>query len=303
MNPIAPVNAVNNKSNSMPLVAMILAVIGCLFAAFVFGKQQSEAHPLAGVAPVAPVAPIAPGPVSPTLLGRSDRSISISGTAEQRIAPDRATLVFKVTTRSKRPSEAQLENEQLSAKVIAAIKEAGAETKEINPGGLDITQETVREQNPLIPIQERESSIDVMYFAVSSEVTVVTVNLGNVGKIVRGAFDGGATTGSVQFSSTKMRKLADDARAAAMKAAVQKAEALIEIAGAKRGEVISINLDDYRYDPYRYGGTDRRVINNAQNSAAAADIPDTPSEMSDQFGGGMITVSATVSAVFAIVNT
>jgi uncharacterized protein len=300
MNPIAPVNAVNNKSNSIPLIAMILAVIGCLFAAFVFGKQQSEAHAFAGIAPGAPVAP---GPVNPTLLGRSDRSISISGTAEQRIAPDRATLVFKVTTRSKRPSEAQLENEQLSARVIAAIKEAGAETKEINPGGLDITQETVREQNPLIPIQDRESSIDVTYFAVSSEVTVVTNNLGNVGKMVRGAFDGGATTGSVQFSSTKMRKLADDARAAAMKAAVQKADALIEVAGAKRGEVISINLDDYRYDPYRYGGTDRRVINNAQNSAAAADIPDTPSEMSDQFGGGMITVSATVSAVFAIVNT
>ena len=281
----------NNKSNSLPLVALVFAVIGCLFAAFVFGKQQSEEN-----------AVVTDSPSPSVSLARSDRSISISGTAEQRIAPDRATLSFKVSTRSKRPSEAQLENEQLSAKVIAAIKEAGGERKEINPGGLDISEVVVREQNPLIPIQERESDIEVTFFVVSSEVTVVTSNLGNVGRMVRGAFDGGATTGSVQFSSTKMRKLADDARAAAMKAAVQKAESLIEIAGGKRGEVITINLDDYRYDPYRFGGTDRRVINNAQNSAAAADIPDTPSEMSDQFGGGMITVSATVSATFAIVN-
>ena len=281
----------NNKSNSLPLVALVFAVIGCLFAAFVFGKQQSEEK-----------AAVSDSPSPSVSLARSDRSISISGTAEQRIAPDRATLSFKVSTRSKRPSEAQLENEQLSAKVIAAIKEAGGERKEINPGGLDISEVVVREQNPLIPIQERESDIEVTFFVVSSEVTVVTSNLGNVGRMVRGAFDGGATTGSVQFSSTKMRKLADDARAAAMKAAVQKAESLIEIAGGKRGEVITINLDDYRYDPYRFGGTDRRVINNAQNSAAAADIPDTPSEMSDQFGGGMITVSATVSATFAIVN-
>jgi uncharacterized protein len=284
----------NEKSNPLPLVALVLAVIGCLFAAFVFGKQQTAQ------ASEKTVSPESTGLGTP--LGRSDRSISISGTAEQRIAPDRATLVFKVTTRDKKPSAAQLENEQLSATVIAAIKEAGGETKEINPGGLDITEEVVREQNPLIPIQERETYIDVKYFVVSSEITVVTGNLANVGKMVRGAFDGGATTGSVQFSSTKMRKLADDARAAAMKAAVQKAEALLDVAGAKRGEVLSINLDDYRYDPYRFGGTDRRMINNAQNSAAAADIPDTPSEMSDQFGGGMITVSATVSATFAIVS-
>jgi uncharacterized protein len=282
----------NEKSNPLPLVALILALVGCLFAAFVFGKQQTTARA---------AEPDRTVPLG-TSLGRPDRSISISGTAEQRIAPDRATLSFKVTTRSKKPSEAQLENEQLSAKVITAIKEAGGEAKEINPGGLDIRDEVVREQNPLVPIEERESNIDVVYFVVSSEITVVTGNLANVGKMVRGAFDGGATTGDVQFSSTKMRKLADDARAAAMKAAVQKAEALVEVAGAKRGDVLSINLDDYRYDPYRYGGTDRRVINNAQNSAAAADIPDTPSEMSDQFGGGMITVSATVSATFAIVN-
>ena len=284
----------NEKSNPLPLVALVLAIVGCLFAAFVFGKQQTAQANEKGVSPESA------GLGTP--LGRSDRSIAISGTAEQRIAPDRATLVFKVTTRDEKPSAAQLENEQLSASVIAAIKEAGGEAKEINPGGLEITEEVVRKQNPLIPIQERESSVDVKYFVVSSEITVVTGNLSNVGKMVRGAFDGGATTGSVQFSSTKMRKLADDARAAAMKAAVQKAEALLEVAGAKRGDVLNINLDDYRYDPYRYGGTDRRVINNAQNSAAAADIPDTPSEMSDQFGGGMITVSATVSATFAIVS-
>jgi uncharacterized protein len=285
----------NEKSNPLPLVALVLAIVGCLFAAFVFGKQQSAR------ASEKAVSTELTG-YSGTPLGRSDRSISISGTAEQRIAPDRATLVFKVTTRDKKPSAAQLENEQLSAAVIAAIKEAGGEAKEINPGGLDITEEVVREQNPLIAIEERESYVEVKYFVVSSEITVVTGNLANVGKMVRGAFDGGATTGSVQFSSTKMRKLADDARAAAMKAAVQKAEALLDVAGAKRGDVLSINLDDYRYDPYRFGGTDRRVINNAQNSAAAADIPDTPSEMSDQFGGGMITVSATVSATFAIVS-
>ena len=290
----------NEKSNPLPLVALVLAVIGCLFAAFVFGKQQSAAT----VKQQSAATVKQPDATSPSgfPLARNDRTISISGTAEQRIAPDRATLSFKVTTRSKKPSEAQLENEQLSAKVIAAIKEAGGDTKEINPVGLDISEEVTREQNPLIPIQERESTIDVTFFVVSSEITVVTGNLANVGRMVRGAFDGGASTGNVQFSSTKMRKLADDARAAAMKAAVQKAEALIEVAGAKRGEVLSINLDDYRFDAYRYGGTDRRTINNVQNSAAAADIPDTPSEMSDQFGGGMITVSATVSATFAIVN-
>jgi uncharacterized protein len=281
----------NNKTNQFAFVALTLTVVGCLFAAFVFGRQQATSR------------------ASDTLttnslsaIDRLDRTISTSGTAEQRIAPDRATMSFKVTTRNKKPSLAQLENETLSAKVITAIKAAGGVAKEINPGGLDISEEVKQEQNPEVPILERSSTIEVTYFVVSSEVTVVTSNLKNVGRMVRGAFDGGATTGSVQFSSTKMRKLADDARAAAMKAAVQKAEALIEIAGAKRGEVININLDDYRYDQNRFGGTDRRVLNNVQNSSAAGGMPDAPSEMSDQFGGGMITVSASVSATFAILS-
>jgi uncharacterized protein len=280
------VNRMNNKTNQLTFVALTLTVLGCLFAAFVFGRQQTDrTQP----------------PTSPTAINRLDRTISISGSAEQRIAPDRATLNFKVTTRNRKPSQAQLENETLSAAVIAAIKAAGGEAKEINPGGLDISEEVKEEQNPEVPILERSSTIAVTYVVVSSEITVVTGNLQNVGRMIRGAFDGGATTGSVQFSSTKMRKLSDDARAAAMKAAVEKAEALVEIAGAKRGEVININLDDYRYDQYRFGGTDRRVLNNVQNSSAAGEVP-TPSEMSDKFGGGMITVSATVSATFAILS-
>jgi uncharacterized protein YggE len=131
---------------------------------------------------------------------------------------------------------------------------------------------------------------------------VVTGKLASVGKMVRGAFDGGATTGSVEFSSTKMRKLADDARAAAMRAAVDKAEALTEIAGAKRGEVLSISLDDHRWSPMQVSGVDRRVLNASQNIESAPGTPEVSDDMSEQFGGGMITVSASVSASFAIVS-
>ncbi len=281
------VNRMNNKSNQFAVAALAISMVTCLFAAFILGKQNSGSGSDSNQVNATP--------------SRSDGSIAVSGTAEQRIAPDRAKLHFKVTTRNKKPSQSQLENEQLSAKVIEAIKLAGGEAKEINPGGLDITEEVKDEQNPEVPISDRTSTIEVTYFLVSSEVTVVTSHLGNVGRIVRGAFDAGATTGSVEFSTTKMRKLSDDARAAAMKAAVEKAEALTKIGGAKRGEVLNINLDDYRYSPNQYGGVDRRTLN-AQNVSQAATNAQTPSEMSDQFGGGMITVSATVSATFAIVS-
>ena len=95
-----------------------------------------------------------------------------------------------------------------------------------------------------------------------------------------------------------MRKLADDARAAAMKAAVEKAEAMTKVAGAGRGSVISIGLDEW--SPLQYRGQGRVELNR-QN---VAENPETITQdaMNAQFGGGMISVSASVSASFEIVD-
>jgi uncharacterized protein YggE len=265
--------------------AAVLAAVAALSTSFLLGRQPTRAY----AAPNAPVGAVLP---------QRDRQITVTGKAEQRIKPDRATLSFSVATRSKTPSAAQLSNEAATAKVIAALKAAGASDGEINPRGLVITTEERSEQDPRVPIEVRTETISVTYTVVTTEVAVATNKLGRVGTMVRGAFDAGATTGSVDFSSSKMRKLADDARAAAMKAAVEKAEAMTKAAGAARGSVINIGLDEW--SPLQYRGQGRVELNR-QNVAEATASP-TPELMNEQFGGGMISVSASVSASFAIVD-
>lgn len=264
--------------------AAVLAAFAALSTSFLLGRQPAGAA-------------TAVDTVNDSARPARDRQITVTGKAEQRIKPDRATLAFSVATSSKNPSAAQLANEAATAKVIAALKAAGASNGEINPRGLVIATEERSEQDPRIPIEVRTETISVTYTVVTTEVAVATNKLGSVGKMVRGAFDAGATTGSVDFSSSKMRKLADDARAAAMKAAVEKAEAMTKAAGASRGSVISIGLDEW--SPLQYRGQGRVELNR-QNVAEASASP-TPDLMNEQFGGGMISVSASVSASFEIV--
>jgi uncharacterized protein len=270
-----------NTTTRVAIGAAVLAAVAALSTSFLLGRGPRDR---AGAA------------TSVTMPSR-DRQITVTGKAEQRVQPDRATLTFSIATSSKVPSAAQLENERATAKVIAALKAAGADDKEINPRGLAITTEERQEQNPLVSIENRTDTVSVTWTVVTTEVAVFTNKLGSVGKMVRGAFDGGATTGGVEFSSSKMRKLADDARAAAMKAAVEKAEAMTKVAGAARGSVISIGVDE---GPLEYRNQGRREFNR-QNVAEGTEEMNQES-MNSQFGGGMISVSASVSASFEIVN-
>ena len=68
-------------------------------------------------------------------------------------------------------------------------------------------------------------------------------------------------------------------------------------AGASQGSVINIGLDEWSPFQYRRQG---RMELNRQNVAETSVAP-TPELMNEQFGGGMIAVSASVSATFEIV--
>lgn len=233
--------------------------------------------------------PLAAGPATASGYPGTSRTISVSGRAEQRIAPDLATLTLSVKTVKRLPLDAQRENEQLSGKVIAALKDAGAVSKEINPSGLVIEETSHTEE------LEDGRSVTVPDVIVTSEVVVRTKSLDRVRALLSSAFAAGATNGRIEFSTTKLRQLRDDARDEAIKAAVEKAGALTKGAGARRGQVLSISEDNFRY----WGMESQNAANSIQNSQQSPSAA-TPDEMSDQFGGGMITVSATVSATFAI---
>jgi uncharacterized protein len=267
-----------NLNRTLAIVAVVALLSLVLIGAFALGQNQpaSAANP----APISYAAPIASG-VGQTV---STRVISVSGSAEQRVAPDKATLTFRIMKRGRAVSIIQAENDRTSANVIAALRKAGVADKDIEPGGLNVNEET--------NYTNGETVID---YVVTTEAVVRTTDLANVRTFLRAAFDGGATTVDLQFSSSKLRELRDEARKAAIEAATDKATKLTAAAGARRGSVITIQeTDDNNY--WWFGA---RTANISQNTQTVQNGP-VSDTMNEQFGGGKITVSASVNVTFAI---
>jgi uncharacterized protein len=220
----------------------------------------------------------------PSYPAGTGRTISIEGSAVRRVAPDRASIVLTVNSRASSAGEAQRQNEAAQKAVIAAVKSAGVDAGDINPSGLAIVEET-REEN----------SVRFIEYVVATEVHIDTKDLKNVSKVLQGAFGAGASTGRVEFKTSRLRELRDQARRDAVKAALAKANDLTEGVDASVGRVLSISEGSFGYwAPSQ---------NMQQNSTRDERYQEPPADsdggsMEDQFGGGLISVSARVSATF-----
>ena len=122
----------------------------------------------------------------------------------------------------------------------------------------------------------------------------------NYEDILTGLINNGVNTvQGIEFHTSELRKYRDQARAMAIKAAREKADAMASELGVKRGKVYSVNVNDaggwygngYGYWGGGYGGG--AFQNSVQNAGGTSVEEET-------FSAGQISVSATVSASFLI---
>ena len=132
------------------IALLLLAVLIGSFGSYVLGRQSSKT----------------PNAVVNGAVPQGSRSISVTGRAEQHIAPDRATVTLVVSTRSRQPNESQRINDQQSALVIAGVKKAGAQSNEIDPGGILITEDT-----------RMENDVRITDYEVTSQIIIRTAQL------------------------------------------------------------------------------------------------------------------------------
>jgi uncharacterized protein YggE len=198
-------------STNWVLLAVLIAVLLCivLIGAVALGAFVASSN--------RPNHLVGPGVVAPLQAGHagfdstasaSTKSIATEATAVRRIAPDLASIVLMVKTVEPTPAEAQLRNEATQRAVVAAVRAAGVPADSINPFGLDISE------------QERtENETRIIEYIVLTEVHVDTKDLPRLAEVLQGAFKAGASTGRVEFKTTKLRELRDKARRDAVKAA------------------------------------------------------------------------------------
>jgi uncharacterized protein len=165
-----------------------------------------------------------------------DRLITVSATGYAYAEPDRARVSSGVASEADTAREALTANTNKMKEVVAALKEAGIDPKDIQTSNFSV------EPRYTNPQDGSPSKIDG--YRVSNQVTVLVRDVKAIGTLV----DKLASVGANQiygltFEVSQAETLKDDARKEAVGNARRRAELLAVAAGAEVGEVVSIAED------------------------------------------------------------
>jgi uncharacterized protein len=198
-------------------------------------------------------------------------TISVVGTGKVTTAPDTASASFGVTTQASDAKAAMAQNSAEMTKVIAALKRAGVDAKDI--------------QTQLVSLDARydDSGRTVVGYTASNSVSAIVRKLGDVG----GVIDAGTAAGANNVSGPTLAPgdkdaLYRDALTSAMADAREKANVLARAAGMSVGAAQSIT-EDPQVTPYP-----------VMYSATMRADTSTPIEP------GTVDTTATVRVVFAL---
>lgn len=160
----------------------------------------------------------------------SRRSVTVSGTATVRSAPDEAVVTLGVQTQATTAEEAMAQNAERMDQVIRALLDQGLREEDLATSYLS-----------LYP-RYADSGLTVVGFTAENQVTAVVRDLGRVGRLIDRAVQAGANlTSGISFRLSGENEAADRALADAVADARGKAELLASAAGASLGQVVSIS--------------------------------------------------------------
>lgn len=169
--------------------------------------------------------------------GGQRAKISVTGEGEALLSPDMAIVHLAVVREAETAREAMDANNEAMQDVIASLKEAGVEDRDLQTSGLSIQPQYVfpNENN-------EETERRIVGYEVSNGLTVRIRNLENVGEILdRSVTLGVNQGGSISFTNDDPSEALDDARKRAVEDALGKARILTEAAGVSLGDVLAIS--------------------------------------------------------------
>jgi hypothetical protein len=163
--------------------------------------------------------------------------LSLTGTGEVFAKPDMAVVASGVITEAKTAREALDANNEAIAAVIAAIKQAGIEAKDIQTSGFGV--------QPRYHYPKKSDDADapkIVGYTVRNAVSVKVRDLAMLGGVLDKAVTVGANSISgIDFIVSDADTRLDEARAIAMKDALRKAQIYAEAAGVTLTRILSIN--------------------------------------------------------------
>lgn len=226
---------------------------------------------------------------------QSQRSISVTGSADVQVAPDRAEVALGVESKDPELTVATKDSDARVRRVLAFLRQSGVPEDRIQTDYISIQ-----------PVYNRSNTKQVDYFQVQKTITASVSDLATFDALLAGAVERGIThVLDVTFRTTELRRHRDDARDKATKAAKEKAERMAAALGARLGPVTQ--LSDNVWGGWYGGGASgwerwqrRGGPGFAQNVSMDGGGAGTGSEDDGTIATGRIKVSATVQATFRL---
>lgn len=178
--------------------------------------------------------------------------IAVCGHGKAKAAPDQAQLNLGVFGTATTVHDVRVQVSQTMSSVLASLKGNGVAEQDIQTGYIVLQPEYNYQSSPP----------RLAGYSASNSVTVTIRNLANVGAIIDAAVEQGGSNifvNGVSFSAGDPAQARIDAQKDAVADAKQKAEQAAGSAGAKLGQVLSIQVGGCGSDPQTptYGSTDR----------------------------------------------
>ncbi len=212
--------------------------------------------------------------------------LSVSGDAEVRVAPNLVFLSLGVETRDAQLPQARAANDAAVKRVIQALQSLRVAPADIQTDFMNVHMQ----YNNITP-----TAID--FYSVEKEIAVYIRNVPSFDSILGAVLDAGANhIYGVEFRTTELRKYRDQARAAAVKAAMEKASALAAAAGLQL-DPKPLGLSNYTDGGGAWYG--RLNGNNQFLSQNVAQAP-TASPAEGTVAPGQISVTAAVTISFKL---
>lgn len=218
--------------------------------------------------------------------------ISVTGDAVVYTVPDRIIITLGIESVDKDILIAKQKNNDIMKNTIVAVKQAGAAEKDIQTAQLSI--------EPRWRSEYRQEEF-IGYFV--RNTLVVTINdAAKVEAVITGALQSGVNyIHGVEFQTTQLKQLRDQARELALKAAQEKAEKMAEVLDQVVDMPIRIDENPMPGSGYysnwtswgggRYAGMSQNVMQDVRGDAG---------EAGDTIALGKIAIRAGVSVTFSL---
>jgi uncharacterized protein YggE len=223
----------------------------------------------------------------------TNRTITVSGSAQVKVAPDEVDLQLGIETVNPDLAKAKQENDQKIEAVLKSLKAQKLESRAVQTDAIVIEPHYWSRSSSSEPAPPK-----LTHYTVRRDVIVALKDVSKFEAVLSAALESGANhVRNITFKSSELRKHRDQARSMAIRAAKEKAVALAGELGMKVGKPFTIN--ESAGNLYlAYGANRGNALMNTQNVASqegpAAEV------VQGTFAPGQISIDASVSVVFEL---